>query len=155
MDTVATTANQIPVVGKPQPNISIQQIPQQIAQQSIAQPIPQPIINLPIASQTIQISPTSNLKLASQSAIQQSIQQPLSQTQQIQQAPPTPVTIKVPIPIPHPSGPSSNSPADMNKLFNEMKNSKKPYMTIKMKTPKKSLLSEALDFFTNNERYSL
>lgn len=152
MDTVATTANQIPLVGKPQPNIPIQQIPQQITQQSLPQPIPSPIItNIPVASQTIQISPTSNVKVASQSVIQ-SIQQPLLQTQAIQPAPPTPVTIKVPIPIPHPSGAASNSPADMNKLFNEMKNSKKPYMTIKMKTPKKSLLSEALDFFTNNER---
>lgn len=152
MDTVATTANQIPVVGKPQPNIPIQQIPQQIAQQSLAQPIPQTITTLPVSSQTIQVTPTSNFKILSQSAVQ-SIQQPLSQTHAIQPAPPTPVTIKVPIPIPHPSGAASNSPADMNKLFNEMKNSKKPYMTIKMKTPKKSLLSEALNFFTNSERY--
>lgn len=153
MDTVATAANQIPLVAKPQPNIPIQQIPQQITQQSLAQPIPPPIItNIPVASQTIQVLPTSNVKVASQSVIQ-SIQQPLlSPTQAIQPAPPTPVTIKVPIPIPHPSGAASNSPADMNKLFNDMKNSKKPYMTIKMKTPKKSLLSEALDFFTNNER---
>lgn len=151
MDTVATTANQIPLVAKPQPNIPIQPIPQQVTQPSIAQPIPQSTINLTAASQTIQVSPTTNPKIAPQSHIQ-SIRQPLSQTQSIQPAPPTPVTINVPIPIPHPYGAASNSPADMNKLFNEMKNSKKPYMTIKMKSPKKSFLSEALDFFTNNER---
>lgn len=151
MDTVATTANQIPVVSKTQPNNPIQQIPQQIMPQSSAQPIPQSITKLPVASQTNQISPTSNFKIASQSA-KQSIQQPLSQTQRIQPDQTTPVTIKIPIPIPHPSAAASNSPDDMNKLFNEMKISKKPYLTIKMKTPKKSLLSGALDFFTNHER---
>lgn len=51
--------------------------------------------------------------------------------------------------------PNSNSQADMNKYYNNMKNSKKPYLTIKMKGPMnlKSLLPDPFNLFDDSDRY--
>lgn len=43
---------------------------------------------------------------------------------------------------------------EMNKLFNEMKNSKKPFMSIKMKGPAKtSMFPDPFNLFDDNNRY--
>lgn len=140
MDTVGQTVNQIPIMVKTS-SITPQQNPSQTLQLT------------PVATQNIQALPQPIPQSQQQTAAQTiSKPQPVQPGQTIQ--PGQSVTLKVPVPVSVANhGLVSNSPADMNKFFNEMKNSKKPYLTIKMKSPKKSMLSEALDLFTNNERY--
>lgn len=48
-----------------------------------------------------------------------------------------------------------STPQEMNKLFNEMKNSKKPFMTITMKGPPKesSLFPDPFNLFSDDNRY--
>lgn len=47
-----------------------------------------------------------------------------------------------------------STPYEINKLFNEMKNSKKPFMTIKMKAPaKQSMFPDPFSLFDDDNRY--
>lgn len=47
-----------------------------------------------------------------------------------------------------------STPYEINKLFNEMKNSKKPFMTITMKAPpKSSIFPDPFSLFDDNNRY--
>lgn len=67
---------------------------------------------------------------------------------------PVPVPVKVPIltrPIPVTN---PKTPYEVNKLFNEMKNSKKPFMTIQMKAPaKQSIFPDPFSLFDDDNRY--
>lgn len=75
-----------------------------------------------------------------------------------------PVPVKVPVPMKVPvkapiivrpiAVTKPQTPYEVNKLFNEMKNSKKPFMTIKMKAPaKQSMFPDPFSLFDDDNRY--
>lgn len=75
---------------------------------------------------------------------------------------PKPVAVKLNVPMPvnvpmiaRPVNMAKpNTPYEVNKLFNEMKNSNKPFMTIKMKAPaKQSMFPDPFNLFDVDNRY--
>lgn len=73
---------------------------------------------------------------------------------------PKPAAVKLNVPVKVPmlarpiNGAKPNTPYEVNKLFNEMKNSKKPFMTIKMKGPvKQSMFPDPFSLFDDDNRY--
>lgn len=70
-----------------------------------------------------------------------------------------PMSVPVPVQLPvvghQVNVPKPNAQYEMNKLFNEMKNSKKPFMKFTMKGPAKSssLFPDPFSLFDDNNRY--
>lgn len=137
-DTITGTMNQIPsTLIKPKHKFNI----------AVKVPVKVPV-QAPVPA-TIQVS--GQVPVRMQMPVQMPVQIPVQMPVQMPAQMPVQVPVQVPV-IPHPK---VQTPYEMNKLFNEMKNSKKPFMKLTMKAPAKasSMLPDPFNLFDENNRY--